>query len=306
MNKSNREILKQKVMQRYELFKLNHSRVRRFLKEPWRTFKFYVLATISYIKPFKISARTLWGDIMTYYLPEGNAIYYYGFFEANLTNFFVNYFREGDVFVDVGAHVGFYSTLVSSLIGETGKVYSFEPTPRTFISLKENTKNKKNVIVNNFAVLNEKKDIEFIDYGPCYSAFNGFKKRTSLNMNFLKRDVSSITVKTIVLDNYCESNKIKPDFIKIDAEGAEYLILQGMDNLLMTSRPVISIEVAGEEEWQENCQKSINFLLDHNYLPFEISTEGKLIEHEIKENYLYDNLIFIPKEKVDFVKNKVL
>jgi FkbM family methyltransferase len=306
MNKQNRIAVKKMVLKRYELFKLNYSRLKRLIKDPIRTFKFYILAFFSYIKPFKVTSKTFWGDTMAYYLPEGNAIYYYGFFEANLTNFFINYLQEGDVFVDVGAHVGFYSILASDLVGASGSVHSFEPTPRTFESLLENSHKHPNILVNNFAVLNEEKTLDFVDYGPRYSAFNGFKNRTATNMNFLKRDAMPIKVQSIVLDSYCENNKIKPTFVKIDAEGAEHLILQGMVILLKTARPVISIEVAGEEEWQENCQKSIKFLLDQDYLPFELSINGDLSEHKIKEKYLYDNLIFIPKEKVESVKNIVI
>ena len=247
MNKQNRIAVKQMVLKRYDLFKLNYSRFKRFLADPWRTLKFYIMAAVSYLKPFKVSSKTFWGDTMTYYLPEGNAIYYYGFFEANLTNFFINYLKEGDIFIDVGAHVGFYTMLASDLVGTTGAVHSFEPTPRTFSSLLENSHKHPNVYVNNFAVLNEEKNIDFVDYGPRYSAFNSFKSRTASNMNFLKKDAVSITVRSIILDDYCEKNKIIPNFIKIDAEGAEHLILQGMENLLSTARPVISIEVAGEE-----------------------------------------------------------
>ncbi|MFA7653840.1 MAG: FkbM family methyltransferase [Candidatus Magasanikbacteria bacterium] len=297
MEKHDRLALKQMVLERYELFKFNHSRVQRFLRDPWRTIKFYIMTAFSYIKPFKVKYRTLWGDTMVYYLPEGNQICYYGFFEADLTNFLINFLQDGDVFIDIGAHVGFYTVLASNLVGATGSVHSFEPTPRTFGSLRENARPHSNVCVNNFAVLDEEKTINFVDYGPRYSAYNSFRDRIATDVDFLKRGATPIMVKTIVLDHYCEVNNIKPSFVKIDAEGAEHLILDGMKNLLETARPVISIEAAGEEEWQVNCQKSIDLLLGHDYLPFELSIRGELSVHQVKDCYKYDNLIFIPREK---------
>lgn len=303
MTKQEKETLKLKILKRHELYKLNHSRFKRLLKDPLRTFVFYIFALLARVIPYKIRAKTLWGDIMTYYLPEGQAIFYYGFFEANLTNFLINFLKEGDRFMDVGAHVGYYTVLASRLVGDSGNVHSFEPTPRTFDSLKENAVGKKNVFVNNFAAFNEEKEIVFIDYGPKFSAFNGFKDRTSDDTDFLRNDGKVIKVKTIILDNYCRNKKIVPTFIKIDAEGAESLILDGMKHIMKDLRPIISIEVAGEDEWKDNCRKSIEILTGAGYSIYECTLEGKLQKHIQQEKYLYDNLIFIPKEKESTIIN---
>ena len=298
MNNEERSKLKSKILKRYELYAIGSSRWQRLLKDPIRTFIFYILAAVARIQPYRIKAKTLWGDNMTYFLPEGQAILYYGFFEANLTIFLINFLKKGDCFVDIGAHVGYYSVLSSDLVEESGSVHSFEPTPRTFNSLKLNTENKKNVKINNFAVLNEEKEISFIDYGPKFSAFNGFKDRTSDDTEFLRNDGVEIKVNTIIIDDYCKKNDIKPTFIKIDAEGAEHLILKGMDYVMNVLQPVISIEVAGGDEWKDNCHDSIDILVANNYIAYECDLDGKLSHHQTKENYLYDNLIFIHKDKV--------
>lgn len=239
---------------------------------------------------------------MSYYLPEGGMLYYYGFFEANLSNFFINFLQEGDTFFDIGAHVGYYSMLASSLVGDTGKVVSFEPTPRTFQSLKENTAHKKNVQIYNNAVLDKEIDIEFFDYGPKYSAFNSFKKRTDKDISF-RDDAERIVVKTIALDDFCKNKNLLPDLIKIDAEGAEHLILKAMDTILTEVQPCVTIEVGGGEEWKENCTQSINLLLNKDYEVYEITLEGLLKKHTPKESYLYDNLFFIHTNKTARIQN---
>lgn len=306
MNNQERKNLKNKILKRHKLFELGKSKIARLLKDPFRTFVFYLIAIIARIKPFRVTAKTLWGDKMSYYLPEGQAIFYYGFFEANLSNFFINFIKEGDVFFDVGAHVGFYSALASSLVGSSGEVHSFEPTPRTFESLRRNTCKKNNVKINNFAVYNNSMGISFFDFGPKFSAFNSFKNREDKSIKYITKNKKEIKVKTIVLDEYCLEGNLKPSLIKIDAEGAEYLILDGMSMILKNIRPVITIEVAGEDEWRYNCSKSIEILLSNYYSIFEIDLFGNLKNHKVKDSYLYDNLVFIPTEKLSDFKSLIL
>jgi len=299
MTEQEKEKIKREILKRYELYKIHSHRLQRLIKDPLRTLPFYILVLLSRIKPFQIRFKTIWGDKMHCYLPDGNAIFYYGCpGEADLTNFLVNFLKEGDTFIDIGAHLGFYSLLAARLVGGRGEVYSFEPTPKTFGFLKKNTSPISNVIINQAAVLDKEKFISFVDYGPRYSALNTYQERKSKDLNFLQKSKRIINVKTIVLDKYCQENNIQPTFIKVDAEGAEHLILQGMFYILNSLRPFISLEEAGGEEWKENCQKSIQILLDKDYQVFEITPEGKLMPHTIQEEYGYSNLIFIPEEKI--------
>lgn len=295
MNEKQKIELKKVVLKRYELYKLQHSRNKRILKDPLRTIPFFIMQSIAYLHPFKVTYKTLWGDIMRFYLPEGSAIYYYGFFEANLTNFLINFLKKGDVFFDVGAHVGYYSILASTLVESSGQVHSFEPTPRTFESLKENASRKSNITVNNRAILDKETEIEFVDYGPKYSAFNSFKARTSDEMKFLA-EPERINVRTISLDNYCRDKGVSPTMIKIDAEGAEHLILQSMQHILTHIKPLVTLEVAGDVEWAKNCKDSIEILQKYGYVGYEINNEGYLKKHAYKESYRYDNLLFVHPE----------
>lgn len=302
MNEKQRKILKGKIIKRYALYRLQYSRLRRLLKDPFRTLPYYIMQAIAYRHPFKVKKKTLWGAPMSYYLPEGNAIYYYGFFEANLTNFFINFLREGDVCFDIGAHVGYYTMLAKELVGETGSVHSFEPTPRTFRSLAENTQDFKNVKVNNVAVFNKETEIEFVDYGPKYSAFNSYKRRTGEDMDFLEKP-KVVLAKTISLDNYCKRGSLRPTMVKIDAEGAEYIILQAMTDIIANVKPIITIEVAGGDEWKDNCAKSIELLQSNGYECFEATLEGQLKKHYPQATYSYENLIFVHNEKLSLIQS---
>lgn len=225
--KFSKEKIIQTIIERESLRPL--SRFKRFLVDPVRTLPFYFLATLSHLKPFKINFKTLWKTDMTSYLPEGNTFYYYGFCEANLTNFLLRFLKKGDIFVDVGAHIGFYSLLASEILEDPGKVYSFEPTPTTFNLLKKNSKNLNNVKLFNIALFDKKGEITFSDYGPGYGAYNSGNDKEAVALN---KKPKIIVVKTETLDNILDKEKLKPDLIKLDAEGLEYKILQGMNNLL--------------------------------------------------------------------------
>lgn len=305
MNESEKKSLKKIILKRNELYELQSSRLRRLLKDPFRTFTYYVMQYIGYIKPYKVNYTTLWGSKMSFYLPEGGMIYYYGFWEANLTNFFVNFLKEGDVFFDIGAHVGYYSVLASDLVGERGSVYSFEPTPRTFSSLKENAERKTNISVFNNAVMDTKTTIDFFDYGPKYSAFNSFKKRTADEIIF-KDDAVKIAVETVSIDDFCKERNLLPTLIKIDAEGAEYLILEAMKTTLTTAKPVVSIEVSTQKEWEESLNKSFAIFENHGYICFEMTLNGNLKKADPTTPRFYDNLIYIHPEKIPAYKNLII
>lgn len=305
MTQQEKEKLKNKIISRNELYELQSSRFKRFLKDPLRTLYFYTLQSIGYLHPFKVNYTTLWGSAMRFYLPEGGMVYYYGFWEANLTNFFINFLKEGDTFIDIGAHVGYYSVLASDLVGKGGKVYAFEPTPRTFLSLSENSQAKSNIDVYNNAILDEETTIDFFDYGPKYSAFNSFKKRTAEEI-FFKDDVTKIAVAAISIDTFCKKNNVTPTFIKIDAEGSEYLILSAMHSLLHESRPIVSIEVSTNKEWEENLKKSFFIFEKYGYTSYEISLTGKLTPCDPRDARFYDNLLFIHPSKLNTVHNLLI
>lgn len=296
MNTHHREQLIETVQKREALRPLG--RGARLLRDPLRAAPYYVLATLSHLRPFQLSFPTLWGTRMTSYLPEGNTFYYYGFCEANVTNFLIRQLREGMTFMDIGAHVGIYSMLGAALVGETGSVHSFEPTPWTFKLLQKNTKDLGVVTVNNQAVADTPSTLTFSDYGPGYGAYNSADQAAEApNL----RPPTQYTVASTSLDHYCREHTLTPDIIKIDAEGYEHHVLQGAKETLSPAsqaRPLVLIEVAGGEQWAENRQQSFSLLAKAGYIPYEMKPDGTTAPHELKSSYGYDNLVFIPQERI--------
>lgn len=123
--------------------------------------------------------------------------------------------QNGDLVVDVGASIGYYTFYMSRFVG-SGCVYAFEPEPTKFEVLKENRKlnDFKNVMIEQKAVY-DKNDFVFLDLTE------GINHRVSNH---------GIKVESVTLDDYFKDRTV--NFIKLDAEGSERKILLGMKRIL--------------------------------------------------------------------------
>jgi len=287
-----------KILKREKLFQIREHRLKRLLQDPLQTLVFFLLSLISKIHPIPVTKKTPWGGIMKYDLPEGNQIFYYGFCESNLTIFFIRFLKPGETFIDIGANIGFYSMLASDLVGSTGKILSFEPTPRTFKTLQKNALLQKNISVENMALSDKDETISIADYGSKFSGSNSLNPILPKEVdNFLKTTPTKIAIRATTLDAMVEQYTLHPSFIKIDVEGYESHVLKGMKNVLSLSRPVLSIEMCKHPEWKENVTETFSLLQKNNYRSYEISPLGFLISCE-RNSYNDINLIFVPEEKV--------
>src|SRR5713226_3163356 len=101
-----------------------------------------------------------------------NCISAYGLYEAALTEAFMRLIEPGQVVVDVGMHLGYYSTLFACLVGPRGAVHAFEPTPSTREIAARNVGQFPNVTVHPYAVWSSVRSLTFRDYGLPWMAFN--------------------------------------------------------------------------------------------------------------------------------------
>lgn len=248
--------------------------------------------------PIRIKTKTFWNEEMTILIPEvvSLSLYKYGFFEEGLTRMVLEYLKPSMIFFDIGAHFGYFTLLSSILVGNEGQIHSFEATPSTFDILKINVSNKHNIFLNNLAVFSERKIVLINDYGTKYSAFNSiYNSRLSQDIH-QKSEIKKYEVESISIDDYVEQNGVIPNFIKIDAESSEYEILLGMEKTISKFHPMISVEVGDMDVKGVPTSKDlINFLVNKSYQPYEFK-DGKILQHTLKKNqYPYDNILFLPK-----------
>lgn len=234
-------------------------------------------------------ANLFCGEKIMVRLPEtvSESLVFYHCLEIGLSKILLQYLRPSMIFVDIGAHIGYFTLLGSKLVSSTGIVYSFEPTPNTYKLLCKNVEGKQNIKTINAAAWSTETTLQFNDFGEKFSAFNSFTKPRLSNY---KGTINKISVKAIPLDSYFIG--ILPDFVKIDAETSELEVLKGMNRIISEKHPMISIEVGDYLKDAPTTKECIDYLMDRNYTVLEYG-EGKIKPHIIREKYTYDNLFFI-------------
>lgn len=137
--------------------------------------------------------------------------------------------KSGDVVLDLGANIGFYTLIAAKLVGKKGRVFAFEPEPDNFARLEMNVRlnSYENVVLVQKAVSNRT--------GKC-TLYLSDRDRATHRIYDIRDGRRSIEVESIRLDDYFHNQKV--DFIKMDIEGAEWAALQGMSLLLEKNKRV--------------------------------------------------------------------
>lgn len=155
-----------------------------------------------------------------------NYRYLLDMYEPGTTKVIKSLLKPGMSAVDVGAHIGYYSRLFARLVGERGRVYAFEPNPKTFAILVANTKVFPNVTRFNMAVLDEEKEITL------YQSVNS--ATDSVWAASVRGGPSgSFVVNAVALDDILTN--VRVHLVKIDVEGSELEVLCGMQSVLSRS-----------------------------------------------------------------------
>jgi len=160
--------------------------------------------------------------------PQFRELAKYGVWEEDETRYVQNKIVKGEYALDIGANIGYFTLLFASLVGDQGRVFSFEPEPSNFKILQKNisVNNYQNVMAENVAVTNfdGRVDLYLSEKAAGWHRIYSSKLASKNN----------IPVKAIKLDNYFKDINIseKISFIKIDVEGSEFGVLKGMASLL--------------------------------------------------------------------------
>ncbi len=246
-------------------------------------------------KPQKRETKLFWGQAMTIVYPEfvSTKIGRFSYFETDMTSMFIDVLRPGMTVYDVGSHFGYFSLLASEIVGPSGRVFAFEPTAGTFNVLQENAARRENISCLNMAAYRETGELTFLDQGLNQSALNFIVGQEQLESESASATAKLIKVPAVKLDEFA-AERGYPDFIKIDAEGAEAPILEGMTEIIRRVHPGIGLEM-GDQVCQRTgnspCRENIELLMDHGYEVFDYQgSQAK--RHEIQGSYRYDNLFF--------------
>lgn len=169
----------------------------------------------------------------------------------------------GNVFFDIGANVGFFTLIGGAAVGSEGQVAAFEPEPGNAAAI------RRNLALNGFSNSQV--------FEAAVAAKNGRERlwttahpggHTLESAGRPEDQCSSLEVDVVAIDPLVASGRLRPpDLVKIDVEGAELAVLEGMRQTLERARPTIICELDDETpaELEKKCRRVEEFLAAYDY-----------------------------------------
>lgn len=224
----------------------------------------------------KIYSPTIYGfDLVVG--PENSYDYYYlGFYETGALNVFKEILKQGDTFIDVGANIGLMSFYASTIVGDKGKVISFEPTRIFFEDL------TNGIIKNNFKnIVSLKKGL-----GREAGSFPIYFNSVCPSLIKVSENDAYEVIEIETLDDIIKKHDISNvRLIKIDVEGFELEVVKGgVDFFTAVNAPIICIEYVKDQQIitdnGENALHWIKKINKYRFFQLEKSSDtiSKLIE----------------------------
>jgi FkbM family methyltransferase len=177
-------------------------------------------------------------------LPARYIRYFETDYEAANFSFLKSACKEGAVVIDIGAHIGLFSGITAKIIGSGGKIFAFEPTPNTMSVLQQTIRiNNLGHVVEPVmqAMGKETGNTTF------FISDNEADNSNSLVSYKADRNLKGLEVEINTIDNFVTKKKLsRVDFIKIDAEGAEYDVLLGGAEVFRIYRPSFILAIHPE------------------------------------------------------------
>ena len=185
------------------------------------------------------------------------------------TELVVDNLAKGDVFVDVGANIGYYSVVAASIVGETGKIIAYEPEPENYHLLLKNLSLNKLSNVQSFQAA-------LSDYnGQGYLYLND-SNRGDHQVYDSGEERNRIETQLICADQHISGLVTKIDFLKIDTQGSETKIIKNLSKAITANLNKIKMIV---ELWPKGLMRagsSAGELLD---LLFSFELKCYIIDH---------------------------
>ena len=222
-------------------------------------------------------------------------LYVAGSFEPNEFAFLDRLLKPGMTFVDVGANEGLFSVFAARRLGSAGRVVAVEPSSRERRQLARNVERNRlgNVTIVPHALGSEAGSARLRIAGALHGGHNTFG-------DFVHEGASAVGAEEVLvetLDALARRLALgRVDVVKIDVEGAELKVLNGMRDLLRTARPVLLIE-ANEEALRRQAASTAAMIALLRELGYEIRVfSGRTgeVERLAEGGMLSANIVAVP------------
>jgi FkbM family methyltransferase len=169
--------------------------------------------------------------------PAENLGYLLGTDEPHLQKAIRNYVAAGDTVYDIGANLGYVSLSLAKRVGPHGRVVAFEPVPRNIELF------RRNIEVNGSSNVRLLEVAASDKAGEAVIRIAENPSTASLIWHRNNPSATEIGIRTESIDELVEADELgSPKFVKIDVEGAEGAVLEGMRRTVAATRPVLFIE----------------------------------------------------------------
>lgn len=210
-----------------------------------------------------------------------------GKWEEYETSVFKKNIKKGDVVLDIGAHIGYYTLIAARAVGDDGTVFAFEPDPRNFFLLTKNIKENgyKNVILVNKALADKTGVLRLF-----LNTENTGDHRI-YNSSDIRR---AVKIRSVTLDDFFKDKDKRINMIKIDVQGSEVSVFKGGEKLIKQN-PDVKILT---EFWPyglslsgSSAKEYADLLADNNFKLFSLneSKKGKAIIFKEELGFLSDS-----------------
>jgi len=217
--------------------------------------------------------------------PAENLSYLLGTAEAHLQRAIRQYVVPGDAVYDIGANLGYVSLSLAKRVGPRGRVIAFEPVPLNIAAF------RSNMATNGITNVRLFERAAWDRSGESVIRLAESPSTASLVWHRDNSSATELSVRTVSVDDLVDARNVPhPKFVKIDVEGAEGVVLEGMRRTIASARPVLFVECS-----EAGRQTAWPLLVGLNY-----RCQSAITRKEIKtlDQYRHSDFLWLPAEKL--------
>lgn len=230
-------------------------------------FRKLILRIFQHVNPGDIKIRHHYtGQLFQLHSFKHKGYWYYGARRELATmRLFARLITAGETVIEIGGHIGYITMYLSHLVGEDGNVIVFEPGVNNLRYIQSNLEQCNNVELISQAVSDTDGTATFFleeltgqnnTLVKDYEVFFANQQKSGTQESYVP-----VTVETTRLDSFLAQREIKPDFVKIDVEGAESQVLLGASITLRIQRPMLMLEVTQDHDHVVSILTNLGYIL---------------------------------------------